>query len=103
MQLRYAEINLTFLTMAVGPNNLAQEWLYDEGEDARKAAYIQKYEELRSVAGIIAQRYFDHEEEKRQKNRENEEAESAKRAAELRQNQEGQEAPGPENTDNMVD
>lgn len=81
----------------------AEEWLYDEGEDARKAAYIQKYEELRSVAGIIGQRYFDHEEEKRQKNRENDEAEAAKRAAELRQNQERQDAPAPQNTDNMVD
>ncbi|KAF8438775.1 heat shock protein 70 family [Terfezia claveryi] len=81
----------------------AEEWLYGEGEDSTKAAYIQKYEELRSIAGIIAQRYFDHEEEKRQKNRANEEAEASKRAAEMRKNHEPNPTPGVEDVDNMVD
>jgi len=58
---------------------------------------------LRSVSGIIAQRYFDHEEEKRQKNRANEEAEASKRAAEMRRNQEPNPSPGVEDVDNMVD
>lgn len=81
----------------------AEEWLYGDGEDSTKAAYIQKYEELRSVAGIIAQRYFDHEEEKRQKNRANEEAEASKRAAEMRKNHEPNPSPGVEDVDNIVD
>ncbi|KAF8457601.1 heat shock protein 70 family [Kalaharituber pfeilii] len=70
--------------------NATEDWLYDEGADASKAAYIQKYEELRAVAGIIAQRHFDSEEEKRQRAREQEEAEAAKRAAELRAREEQQ-------------
>lgn len=81
----------------------AEEWLYGDGEDSTKAAYIQKYEELRSVSGIIAQRYFDHEEEKRQKNRANEEAEASKRAAEMRKNHEPNPSPGVEDVDNIVD
>lgn len=81
----------------------AEDWLYGEGEDSKKAAYIQKYEELRSVAGIINQRYFDHEEEKRQKNRANEEAEAAKRAAEMRKNHDANPTPEVEENDNMLD
>lgn len=43
-----------------------EDWLYDEGEDATKAVYISKIEEIRSVAGPIIQRYNDKIEEERQ-------------------------------------
>lgn len=44
---------------------LSQDWLYDEGEDATKAVYQAKYDEIRALAGPIAQRYFDKIEEER--------------------------------------
>ncbi|PSK40122.1 Heat shock protein hsp88 [Elsinoe australis] len=37
----------------------SEDWLYDEGEDATKAVYISKIEEIRSTAGPIIQRYND--------------------------------------------
>jgi heat shock protein 4 len=43
-----------------------ENWLYDEGEDATKAVYVSKIEEIRSVAGPIIQRYNDKIEEERQ-------------------------------------
>ncbi|KAF2279269.1 heat shock protein Hsp88 [Westerdykella ornata] len=43
-----------------------EDWLYDEGEDASKAQYVSKYEEVRSIAGPIIQRYNDKIEEERQ-------------------------------------
>ncbi|KFY09932.1 hypothetical protein V492_05284, partial [Pseudogymnoascus sp. VKM F-4246] len=43
-----------------------EDWLYDEGEDTTKAVYIAKYDEIRALAGPIAQRYFDKLEEERQ-------------------------------------
>ncbi|KAH7314063.1 putative heat shock protein Hsp88 [Rhexocercosporidium sp. MPI-PUGE-AT-0058] len=42
-----------------------EDWLYDEGEDATKAIYQAKYDEIRAIAGPIAQRYFDKVEEER--------------------------------------
>lgn len=42
-----------------------EDWLYDEGEDATKAVYQAKYDEIRALAGPIAQRYFDKIEEER--------------------------------------
>ncbi|KFX90689.1 hypothetical protein V490_06333 [Pseudogymnoascus sp. VKM F-3557] len=45
---------------------LIEDWLYDEGEDTTKAVYIAKYDDIRSLAGPIAQRYFDKLEEERQ-------------------------------------
>jgi heat shock protein 4 len=33
--------------------------LYEDGEDATKAVYIAKMDEIRAMAGPIAQRYFD--------------------------------------------
>jgi heat shock protein 4 len=42
-----------------------QDWLYDEGEEATKAVYIAKMDEIRAVAGPIVQRYFDKVEEER--------------------------------------
>lgn len=38
---------------------MSQDWLYDEGEDATKAIYIAKIDEIRAVAGPIVQRYRD--------------------------------------------
>lgn len=46
-----------------------QDWLYDEGEDASKAVYIAKMDEIRSTAGPIVQRYFDKLEEEREAER----------------------------------
>ncbi|KFY09746.1 hypothetical protein V491_07994, partial [Pseudogymnoascus sp. VKM F-3775] len=40
-----------------------EDWLYDEGEDTTKAVYIAKYDDIRALAGPIAQRYFDKLEE----------------------------------------
>ncbi|KAK6525924.1 adenyl-nucleotide exchange factor sse1 [Arthrobotrys megalospora] len=61
----------------------AENWLYEDGEDATKAAYVAKHEELRSVAGPIVQRYNDKEEEKRQAQRAQRDAvEAEKRARE---------------------
>ncbi|CAI6234163.1 unnamed protein product [Periconia digitata] len=36
-----------------------EEWLYDDGEDASKAQYVSKMEDIRSIAGPIIQRYKD--------------------------------------------
>ncbi|KHJ32031.1 putative heat shock protein hsp88 [Erysiphe necator] len=43
----------------------SEDWLYDEGEDATKAVYIAKMEEIQTLSGPIAQRYFDKMEEQR--------------------------------------
>ncbi|KAK5676389.1 adenyl-nucleotide exchange factor sse1 [Elasticomyces elasticus] len=40
-----------------------EEWLYDEGEDATKAQYIAKLDELRASAGPIIQRFNDKRQE----------------------------------------
>lgn len=58
-----------------------EDWLYDEGEDSKKAVYIAKIEELRASAGPIIQRYLDKLEEERQARLAKEEAENAKRRA----------------------
>lgn len=50
----------SFLTFAI------QDWLYEDGEDATKAQYVSKMEEIRSIAGPIIQRYNDKIEEERQ-------------------------------------
>jgi heat shock protein 4 len=56
-----------------------QEWLYDEGDDSTKAIYISKMDEIRGLAGPIAQRYFDKVEEERQAAQAIAEAEAAKK------------------------
>lgn len=58
----------------------SEEWLYDEGEDATKAVYIAKMDEIRAVAGPIVQRYFDKVEAERAAAQAEAEAEAAKRA-----------------------
>lgn len=62
-------------------DSVIQNWLYDEGEDATKAVYVAKIEEIRFVAGPIIQRYNDKVEEERQVVlRAQEEAAAAKQA-----------------------
>ncbi|KAF3316827.1 adenyl-nucleotide exchange factor sse1 [Orbilia oligospora] len=76
----------------------AENWLYDEGDDTTKAAYVAKHEELRSVAGPIVQRYNDKEEEKRQAQRAQRSAverareEAAKKAEEAKKDTEMKDA-----------
>ncbi|ORY74127.1 hsp70-like protein [Protomyces lactucae-debilis] len=38
-----------------------EDWLYDEGEDAKKAKYVAKLEDLQRLAGPIRGRYFEEE------------------------------------------
>ncbi|QSZ33923.1 hypothetical protein DSL72_005502 [Monilinia vaccinii-corymbosi] len=52
-----------------------EDWLYDEGEDTTKAVYVAKMDEIRMLAGPIAQRYFDKVEAEREEIRKQEEAE----------------------------
>lgn len=56
----------------------SEDWLYDEGEDATKAVYIAKFDEVRFVSGPIVQRYLDKQEEERQKIQKAREAEEEK-------------------------
>ncbi|KAK6346664.1 adenyl-nucleotide exchange factor sse1 [Orbilia brochopaga] len=58
-----------------------ENWLYDEGEDATKAVYIAKFDEIRFVAGPIIQRYLDKQEAARQVERAAKEAAEAERRA----------------------
>lgn len=57
----------------------SEDWLYDEGEDTTKAVYVAKIDEIRALAGPIAQRYFDKIEEERQANQAKEDAENARK------------------------
>ncbi|KAK9469761.1 heat shock protein 70 family, partial [Lipomyces arxii] len=63
----------------------AEDWLYDEGEDATKSAYVSKYAELDAVGGVIKGRYLKSEQEKR-------DAENRKREEEERRIREEKEA-----------
>ncbi|KAI5861904.1 heat shock protein Hsp88 [Durotheca rogersii] len=61
----------------------SEDWLYEDGEDATKAVYVAKMEELRALAGPITQRYFDKVEADRQALQAKLDAEkAAKKAAE---------------------
>jgi heat shock protein 4 len=60
-----------------------QEWLYDEGDDATKAQYVAKKEDIRSIAGPIIQRYNDKIEGERQAAMEKQQKEHAAKQAEL--------------------
>ncbi|RMY19625.1 hypothetical protein D0866_12752 [Hortaea werneckii] len=58
-----------------------EDWIYDDGDDATKAQYVAKLEELRATAGPVVQRFNDkrmEEEEARRKAAE--EAAAAERA-----------------------
>lgn len=61
----------------------SEDWLYDEGEDATKAAYVAKMDEIRFVAGPISGRYQDKLEEERAAVQRAEEEKAAKKRAEL--------------------
>lgn len=57
--------------------------MYEDGEDVSKAVYIAKIDEIRMVAGPIAQRYFDKQEEERQASQAKYEAEASAKRAEI--------------------
>lgn len=59
-----------------------EDWLYDEGDDATKAVYVAKIEEIRALAGPVVQRHFDKVEAERQALFEKLEAEKAAKKAE---------------------
>ena len=56
--------------------------MYDEGEDATKAQYTAKMDDIRFVAGPVIQRYQDKIEEERQAILKAQEEEAAKKRAE---------------------
>jgi heat shock protein 4 len=59
-----------------------EDWLYDEGEDATKAQYQAKLDEIKFLSGPVAQRYQDKVEEERQAVLKVQEEEAAKKRAE---------------------
>lgn len=61
---------------------ILQDWLYEDGEDATKAQYIAKMDEIKFVAGPVIQRYNDKVEEERQARLKVEEEAAAKKRAE---------------------
>ncbi|CAO2653550.1 Nn.00g029610.m01.CDS01 [Neocucurbitaria sp. VM-36] len=60
-----------------------EDWLYEDGEDASKAQYVSKKEDIRSIAGPIIQRYNDKIEGERQALLEKQQKEHAAKQAEL--------------------
>jgi len=81
-----------------------EDWLYEDGEDASKALYVSKKEDIRSIAGPIIQRYNDKLQEEESKKREKWEKEAAAKQAEIeRQKREAEDkkgdAPAPEDKD----
>ncbi|KAF2649031.1 heat shock protein Hsp88 [Lophiostoma macrostomum CBS 122681] len=82
-----------------------EDWLYDDGEDATKAQYVSKQDDIRSIAGPIIQRYNDKIEEERQAvMKKQQEAMAAKQAEIERKKREEEakkqaEAPAPEAKD----
>ncbi|KAG5983841.1 Heat shock protein hsp88 [Claviceps digitariae] len=61
----------------------AEDWLYDEGDDASKGVYVAKLDELRVLAGPLVQRHFEKVEAERLAIQERAAAEqAAKKAAE---------------------
>ncbi|KAK9476951.1 heat shock protein 70 family [Lipomyces japonicus] len=61
----------------------AEDWLYGDGEDATKAQYIAKYEELNAIGGVIKGRYFQAEQEKREAEQRKREQAEQKRLQEI--------------------
>ncbi|KAJ9614665.1 adenyl-nucleotide exchange factor sse1 [Cladophialophora chaetospira] len=59
-----------------------EDWLYDEGEDASKAHYQAKLDDIRSLTGPVVQRHLDKIEEHRQAVLKIQEEEAAKKRAE---------------------
>ncbi|KAF1361322.1 heat shock protein Hsp88 [Lizonia empirigonia] len=60
-----------------------EDWLYEDGEDASKAQYVSKKEDIRSITGPIIQRYNDKLQEEESKKREKWEKEAAAKQAEI--------------------
>ncbi|KAI5200356.1 heat shock protein 70 [Aureobasidium subglaciale] len=60
----------------------SEDWLYEDGEDATKAVYQSKIDEIRAIGGPIAQRYLDKFEEERQAALKAQEEAAAKKRAE---------------------
>ncbi|KAK3390468.1 heat shock protein 70 family [Podospora didyma] len=58
-----------------------EEWLYDEGDDATKAVYIAKMDEIKALAGPVVQRWFEKVEAERQALQAKLEAERAQKKA----------------------
>jgi heat shock protein 4 len=71
------------LLLKLNPTNIDQDWLYDEGEDASKAKYISKRDDIRAIAGPIIQRYNDKIEAERQAVNEKHQKEHAQKQAEI--------------------
>nr|POE85437.1 heat shock protein hsp88 [Quercus suber] len=59
-----------------------EDWLYEDGEDASKAQYIAKMDELRASAGPIIQRFNDRRQEEEDARRKIAEEAAAKKRAE---------------------
>lgn len=75
----------------------SEDWLYEDGEDATKAAYVAKMDEIRFVAGPIIQRYQDKIEAERQAILQAREEAAAKKRAELEAKKKAEDAKkGPE-------
>lgn len=60
-----------------------EDWLYGAGEDAKKALYIAKYEELASIGNLIKGRYNAKQEEERQAKVQKKEAANQAKLAEM--------------------
>ncbi|KAI5293019.1 adenyl-nucleotide exchange factor sse1 [Ascosphaera acerosa] len=61
----------------------SEDWLYEDGDDTTKAAYVAKHEEILAVAAPVIGRYQAKLEEEREAKRKAEEAAAAKKAAEI--------------------
>jgi len=59
-----------------------EDWLYDDGEDASKAQYVSKHEELRSTAASVIQRFNERRQQEEDERRAKAEAEAAKKREE---------------------
>ncbi|KAM3423928.1 hypothetical protein BST61_g1322 [Cercospora zeina] len=59
-----------------------EDWLYEDGEDATKAQYVAKYEELRATAAVVISRFNEKRQEEEEARRKIEEEAAAKRRAE---------------------
>ncbi|RMZ79964.1 hypothetical protein DV738_g3087, partial [Chaetothyriales sp. CBS 135597] len=70
----------------------SEDWLYDEGDDATKAQYVAKLDEINFVAGPVIQRYNDKIEEERQAALKAQEAAAAKKRAEEEARKKAEEA-----------
>ncbi|KAL1607956.1 adenyl-nucleotide exchange factor sse1 [Paraconiothyrium brasiliense] len=69
-----------------------EDWLYDEGEDATKAQYVSKSEDIRSIAGPIIQRYNDKIQEEQAAIRKKHEEQAAAKQAEIERKKREEEA-----------